>query len=47
VAHDSDALFVLVPHVLVLVDVTVDSQHVEVHIDRQNRVVRLQIKRCF
>jgi len=36
VSNDPDAVAVLLPHVGVLVDVSVDTEHVEIHVDGQD-----------
>lgn len=42
-----DACLVSLPHLLVVVDVAVQSKHVEVHIYGKYRVVGLQVEFCF
>ena len=44
IADNSDALTVLVPHVRVLVDVRVDTQHVKVSVDCQNVVALKKVE---
>ena len=42
-----DACLVGLPHLLIVVDVAVQSKHVEVHIDCKYGIVGLQVKFCF
>ena len=47
VAHDSDAFFVFLPHVLVVLDVTVQTKHVEVNSNTHDMVLLLQEQVSF
>ena len=47
ITDDPDAVLVLLPHVRVLVDVAVDTQHVEVHVDGQDVVASQQVESCL